>query len=112
MDPGTGPIYGFYSEGNEAAKSVFDAWLEPFKDIGARKNLISGIGSTDHLSYIAQGVPGFNPIQDYVGYDVRMHHTNVDTMERMREDDLKQAAVIFAAFAYNAAMRDERIPRR
>jgi hypothetical protein len=112
IDPGTGPIYGYFSEGNEAAKAIFDAWLEPFKDIGARKNLISGIGSTDHLSYIAQGVPGFNPIQDYVGYDVRMHHTNVDTMERMREDDLKQAAVIFAAFAYNAAMRDERIPRR
>ncbi len=111
IDPGTGPIYGWFSEGNDAAKAIFDAWLEPFKDIGARRNLLAGIGSTDHLSFIAEGVPGFNPVQDYVGYDVRMHHTNMDTMERMREDDLKQAAVIFASFAYHAAMRDAPIPR-
>ncbi len=111
LDPGTGPIYGFYAEGNEAAKSVFDAWLEPFKDIGARKNLISGIGNTDHLSFTRQGLPGFNPIQDYVGYDVRMHHTNMDTMERMREADLKAAAVIMTSFVYHAAMRDQPIPR-
>jgi hypothetical protein len=111
IDPGTGPIYGWFSEGNTAAKSIFDAWLEPFKDIGARRNLLAGIGSTDHLSFIAVNVPGFNPVQDYVGYDVRMHHTNVDTMERMREEDLKQAAVIFAAFTYHAAMRDARMPR-
>jgi len=111
IDPGTGPIYGFYAEGNNVAKAIFDAWLEPFKDLGARKNLISGIGNTDHLSFIAQGVPGFNPIQDYTGYDVRMHHTNMDTLERMREDDLKQAAIVFASFAYHAAMRDAPIPR-
>ena len=111
MDPGTGPIYGWFSEGNGAAKAIFDAWLEPFKDLGARRNLIAGIGSTDHLSFIAQGVPGFNPVQDYVGYDVRMHHTNVDTMERMREEDVKQAAVIFASFTYHAAMRDSPMPR-
>ena len=111
IDPGTGPIYGWFSEGNAAAKTIFDAWLEPFKDLGARRNLIAGIGSTDHLSFIAEGVPGFNPVQDYTGYDVRMHHTNVDTMERMRAEDLKQAAVIFAAFTYHAAMRDAPMPR-
>jgi carboxypeptidase Q len=111
IDPGTGPIYGWYSEGNTAAKTIFDAWHEPFKDLGARRNLMAGIGSTDHLSFIAEGVPGFNPVQDYTGYDVRMHHTNVDTMERMRAEDLKQAAVIFAAFTYQAAMRDAPIPR-
>ena len=111
IDPGTGPIYGWFSEGNEAAKAIFDAWLEPFKDIGARRNLLAGIGSTDHLSFIGEGVPGFNPVQEYTGYDVRMHHTNVDTMERMREEDLKQAAVIFASFTYHAAMRDAPMPR-
>jgi hypothetical protein len=111
IDPGTGPIYGWFSEGNTAAKAIFDAWLEPFKDLGARRNLLAGIGSTDHLSFIAEGVPGFNPVQDYAGYDVRMHHTNVDTMERMREEDLKQAAVIFASFTYHAAMRDAPMPR-
>ncbi len=111
LDPGYGLVYGFFMEGNEPAKAIFDAWLEPFKDLGARKNVISGIGNTDHLSFIAEGVPGFNPVQDYTNYDVRIHHTNMDTMERMRPDDLKQAAIVFAAFAYNAAMRDALIPR-
>jgi carboxypeptidase Q len=111
IDPGYGPVYGFYMEGNERAKAIFDAWLEPFKDLGARRNVIAGIGNTDHLSFIAQGVPAFNPVQEYAGYDVRIHHTNMDTMERMKPDDVKQAAIIFAAFAYDAAMRDAPIPR-
>jgi carboxypeptidase Q len=111
IDPGYGPIYGFFMEGNEPAKAIFDAWLEPFKDLGARKNVIAGIGNTDHLSFIADSVPGFNPVQEYTNYDVRIHHTNMDTMERMKPEDVKQAAVIFATFAYNAAMRDGMIPR-
>jgi Zn-dependent M28 family amino/carboxypeptidase len=69
------------------------------------------IGSTDHLSFIAAGVPGFNPIQDYVNYDVRTHHTNMDTVERLNQDDIKQAAIVMASFAYHAAMSDRRIPR-
>jgi hypothetical protein len=69
------------------------------------------IGSTDHLSFTAVGLPGFNPIQDYVDYDVRTHHTNVDTFERVKESDLKQAAVILASFAYHAAVRDAMMPR-
>ena len=99
-------------EGNDAAKAIFDSWLEPFKDLGFRKNVISGIGNTDHLSYIAEGIPAFNPVQEYAGYDVRIHHTNMDTMERMKPDDLKQSSVIFATLAYDAAMRDAPIPRR
>ena len=86
-------------------------WLEPFKDLGARKNVPQNIGNTDHLSFTAIGLPGFNPIQDYVDYDVRTHHTNVDTFERVREADLKQAAIILASFAYHAAMRNEKMPR-
>lgn len=111
IDPGYGLVYGFYSEGNSAAKALFDEWLEPFKDLGARKNVIAGIGSTDHLSFIAEGVPGFNPIQDFTNYDVRIHHTNMDTIERMNPDDIKEAAIVFAAFAYNAAQRDAMFPR-
>jgi hypothetical protein len=113
IDPGKGPIYGWFLEGNAAAKPIFDAWLAPFVDpqIGARRNVMQGIGSTDHLSFIRQGMLGFNPIQDYVGYDVREHHTNVDTAERIKEQDLKQAAIILASFVYHAAMRTERIPR-
>jgi hypothetical protein len=111
MDPGTGPVYGFYMEGSEAAKNIFDAWLAPFSDLGYRKNLISGIGNTDHLSFIAQGVPGFNPIQDYTDYDTRIHHTNWDTNERVSVKDLKSAAVIYASVLYHAAMRDGRFPK-
>jgi len=80
-------------------------------DLGARRNVMDPIGSTDHLSFIAAGVPGFNPIQDYVNYDVRTHHTNMDTVERLNQDDIKQAAIVMAAFAYQAAMSDRKIPR-
>ena len=110
IDPGTGPIYGFYMENNEGAKQIFDAWLEPFRDLGARRNVLPGIGNTDHLSFIRVGVPGFNVVQDYTDYDVRMHHTNVDTFERVREADLQQNAVVLASFLYHAATRKEKIP--
>ncbi len=111
IDPGTGPIYGWYCENNAAAKSVFDAWLAPFKDLGARQNILPGIGSTDHLSFRDVGIPGFTPIQDYTNYDVRLHHTNVDTAEYVKTDDLKQNAIVLASFAYHAAQRAGRIPR-
>lgn len=110
-DPGLGAIYGFYLEGNQAVKPVFDAWLEPLKDIGARANLMDKIGSTDHLSFIRAGLPGFNTLQDYRDYDVRTHHTNTDFYERLSEDDLQESAIVLATFLYHAAMRDEMIPR-
>ena len=111
IDPGTGPIYGWYSEDSPAAKALFDAWLAPLRDLDGRKNVIAGITNTDHLSFKAVGVPGFTPIQDYATYDVRTHHTNVDTYERVREEDLKQNAISLAWFAYRAAMMNERFPR-
>jgi hypothetical protein len=111
IDPGYGRVHGFYSQGNEAAKTIFDQWLQPFTDVGAKRNLHSGIGNTDHLSFIAVGVPGFNPVQEFSTYDVRIHHTNMDTMERMTPEEVAQAATVFATFAYNAAMRDGPFPR-
>ena len=111
IDPGTGPVYGFYLQGQTEVASLFDAWLEPFKSLGARRNIPERIGNTDHLSFTAIGLPGFNPIQDYETYDVRTHHTNMDTTERVREDDLEQGAIVFASFAWHAAARDARIPR-
>jgi carboxypeptidase Q len=111
LDPGMGPIYGWYTEGSEPAHALFTRWLEPLKSTGARRNVVQGIGSTDHLSFRAAGVPGFNPIQDYVDYDVRTHHTNMDTAERVREQDLRQNAVVLAWFAYQAANTSEPIPR-
>ena len=110
IDPGTGPIYGFYMENNEAAKAIFDAWLEPWRDLGMRRNVLPGIGATDHLSFTRVGVPGFNVVQEYSDYDVRMHHTNVDTFERVREADLQQNAIVLASFLYHAAMRKDKIP--
>ncbi len=112
QDPGTGPIYGWYLEGNEGAKPIFDAWLAPFRDLGARRNVSEKIGNTDHLSFAALGLPGFNSVQDYREYDTRDHHTNMDFYERVRPDDLKQAAIVLAAFAYHAAMRDGMISAR
>jgi Zn-dependent M28 family amino/carboxypeptidase len=110
LDPGTGPIYGWYLENNETVRPIFDQWLDQFHDVAARKNIIQPIGNTDHLSFIAVGIPGFNAVQDYTNYDVRTHHTNVDTFERVNLTELQQCAVVMASFAYLAAMRTERIP--
>jgi carboxypeptidase Q len=111
IDNGTGPIYGWYLQNKEEVRPIFDSWLEPLKAIGARRNVIEPVGSTDHLSFIDAGVPGFNPIQEYGNYDVRTHHTNMDTVERLNVDDLRQAAIVMATFAYNAANLDRKIPR-
>jgi carboxypeptidase Q len=111
IDPATGPIYGWYMQDSEPAKTLFDAWLAPLKDVGARRNVIAGIGNTDHLSFRAVGIPGFNPIQEYKDYDVRMHHTNVDLSERVSEKDLQQNAIVMAWFAWQAANTDQAIPR-
>jgi hypothetical protein len=71
----------------------------------------TGVGATDHLSFIGAGVPGFNPIQNYENYDVRTHHTNMDTPERLSQQDIRQAAIVMASFAYRAAVADQKIPR-
>jgi carboxypeptidase Q len=111
IDNGTGPIYGWFAQNDPRAKRIFDAWLEPLKEWGVRRNTLEATGSTDHLSFLAAGVPGFNPIQDYVNYDVRTHHTNMDTPERVNVNDIRQAALTMAAFAYEASMADEMFPR-
>jgi hypothetical protein len=110
-DNGFGPIYGFYQENSEPAAQLFDRWLQPLKAIGARRNAFEGVGSTDHLSFIEAGVPGFNPIQSYERYDTSTHHTNMDTVERLDAKDLAQAATVMATFLYHAATSDQRFPR-
>ena len=111
IDPGMGPIYGWYAEGSAPAKAILDAWIAPLKDLGVRRNIEAGVGSTDHVAFRQAGIPGFNPVQDYVTYDVRTHHTNVDTYERVREEDLKQNAVVLAWMVYSAANTAEKFPR-
>ena len=112
IDNGTGDIYGWYLQNNEEVRGIFDSWLDPLKAIGAKRNTIEPVGSTDHLSFVDAGVPGFNPIQDYVNYDVRTHHTNMDLVDRVDEKDIQEAAIVFATFAYNAANLDRKIPFR
>jgi carboxypeptidase Q len=112
LDNGTGKIRGVYLQGNEAVRSLFREWLLPFRDAGAQTLTIANTGGTDHLSFDAIGLPGFQFIQDQVEYDTRTHHSNQDVFDRIQGDDMKQAATIMAAFLYNTAMRDEKLPRK
>ena len=111
IDNGTGKIYGWFLQNKEELRPIFDSWLEPLKSVGARRNVGEPVGSTDHLSFIDAGVPGFNPIQDYGSYDIRTHHTNMDTVDRVNVDDIRQAAIVMATFAYQAANLDRKLPR-
>ena len=112
LDNGTGRIRGVYLQGNESVRSLFRQWLSPFRDAGAETLTISNTQGTDHLSFDAIGLPGFQFIQDEIEYDSRTHHSNQDVFDRIQGDDLKQAATIMAAFVYNAAMMDQKLPRK
>jgi len=112
LDNGSGKIRGVWAQENAAVVPIFEAWLEPFHDLGATTVSLRNTRGTDHLSFDAVGLPGFQFIQDRLDYSTRTHHTNLDTYDHLREDDLKQASVIMAAFLYHAATRDEKLPRK
>lgn len=112
LDNGAGKIRGIYLQGNEAARPIFRSWLSPFGDYGASTVTAANTGGTDHQSFTGIGLPGFQFIQDPIEYDTRTHHSSMDVYERLIEEDAKQSSVIIATFAYHAAMRDEKIPRR
>lgn len=112
VDNGTGKVRGIYLQGNEACRPIFTKWFEPFHDLGAKTVTIRNTGGTDHLSFVGVGIPGFQFIQDEIEYNTRTHHTNMDSYDHLQPDDLKQAATIIASFVYNAAMRDEKLPRK
>jgi hypothetical protein len=112
LDNGTGKIRGVYMQGNEAVRPLFRKWLQPFYDLGAETLTPSNTGGTDHLSFDAIGLPGFQFIQDPMDYNSRTHHSNEDVYDRIQADDMKQAATIMAAFLYNTAMLDEKMPRK
>ncbi|MDQ3712227.1 MAG: M20/M25/M40 family metallo-hydrolase [Acidobacteriota bacterium] len=112
LDNGTGKIRGVYQQGNSTVAPIFRAWLEPFKDMGANTLTLANTGGTDHLAFDAIGLPGFQFIQDEIEYDTRTHHSNQDNYDRIQADDMKQAATIMAAFVYQTAMMDEKIPRK
>ncbi len=112
LDNGTGKIRGVYLQGNSAVKPLFEAWLQPFHDLGAKTLTIANTGGTDHLSYDRIGLPGFQFIQDEIEYSTRTHHSNQDSFDRLQADDMKQASTIMAAFVYQTAMMDGKIPRK
>ena len=111
-DNGSGKVRGVHMQGNDAVRPIFRSWLAPFKDVGASTLSLSNTGGTDHLSFDAVGLPGFQFIQDDIEYFTRTHHSTMDVWDRAQQEDLKQASVIMAAFAFNAAMRDQKFPRK
>jgi carboxypeptidase Q len=112
VDNGTGAIRGVYQQGNEAVAEIFRQWMEPFKDMGMTHLTMRNTGGTDHLSFDAVGLPGFQFIQDPIEYNTRTHHSNMDVYERIQADDMMKNATIVAAFVYLAANRDEKLPRK
>jgi carboxypeptidase Q len=112
LDNGTGAIRGIYLQGNTAAKPIFQSWFAPFNDIDAKTVTISNTGGTDHLAFDAVGIPGFQFIQDPMDYGTRTHHSNMDTYDRLVDQDLKRSATIVAAFVYNTSERAAQIPRK
>jgi Zn-dependent M28 family amino/carboxypeptidase len=112
VDNGTGRLRGVYLQGNDMMRPIFQAWLEPFRDLGASTITIRNTGGTDHLSFDTVGLPGFQFIQDPDEYSTRTHHSNMDVYDRIQKGDLMQAAAVVASFVYNTAMRDEKLPRK
>jgi len=112
VDNGTGAIRGVYQQGNEAVAPIFQAWMEPFRNLGMTTLSIRNTGGTDHLSYDAVGLPGFQFIQDAVDYNTRTHHSNMDTYERLQANDMMRNAVIVASVVLHAANREDKLPRK
>jgi carboxypeptidase Q len=112
IDNGGGKLRGIYTQENAAVAPIFASWIEPLKDLGCATITQRNTGSTDHVSFDAVGVPGFQFIQDPLDYMSRTHHSNMDVYERVQREDLIQQAVVLASFAYDAAMRDQPLPRK
>ncbi|MBP1659660.1 MAG: hypothetical protein H6P95_852 [Candidatus Aminicenantes bacterium] len=112
FDNGSGKIRGIYAQNNSAVVPIFAAWLEPIKDLGAATVTLRNTGGTDHLPFDGAGLPGFQFIQDDLEYDTLTHHSTMDVYDHLSRPDLIQAATVMAWFVYNAAMRDQKLPRK
>ncbi len=112
VDNGSGKIRGIYLQENAGVAPIFGAWMKPFSDLGMTTLTMRNTGGTDHQSFDAAGIPGFQFIQDELEYDTRTHHSNMDVYDRLQADDLKQMAVIVASFVYMTAQRDQMLPRK
>ena len=112
LDNGTGRIRGIWSQNNLAAMKVFEQWIEPLRDLGVSIISPRPVTSTDHLSFDAVGLPGFQFVQERLEYNSRTHHSNMDVVDHVQRDEMVQVATVAAVFAYNAAMRNEKLPRK
>ncbi|MBX7184424.1 MAG: M20/M25/M40 family metallo-hydrolase [Vicinamibacteria bacterium] len=112
LDNGTGKVRGVWAQQNAAAMPILEAWIKPFADLGVTTVSVRNTGGTDHLSFDAVGLPGFQMIQDEADYDTRTHHTNLDTYDRIQREDMMQASAVMASLVYHAANREELFPRK
>jgi len=112
IDNGSGKIRGIYLQGNEMCRPIFEQWFATLKDLTAGAVTIRNTGGTDHQSFDAIGLPGFQFIQDALDYDTRTHHSNMDVYDRVQQADVEQMAIIEAFFVYTAATRPDKLPRK
>jgi carboxypeptidase Q len=112
LDNGGGKVRGVYVQDNDEMRPIFESWFEPLKDLGVTTITMRATGSTDHVSFDAVGLPGFQFIQDPLEYATRTHHSNMDLYDRLQAGDLEQAAAVMAWTVYNAATRPEMLPRK
>jgi carboxypeptidase Q len=112
LDNGTGKARGVYAQENWAIGPIFKQWIAPLADLGVTTISYRNTGGTDHLSFDAVGLPGFQYIQDPMDYDTRTHHSDMDTYDRLHALDLEQAAVVEAIFLYNTSEREAMMPRK
>jgi Zn-dependent M28 family amino/carboxypeptidase len=112
LDNGTGKIRGIWMQSNLAVRPIFEQWIAPLRDLGVTILGPRSVSSTDHVSFDNLGLPGFQFVQDRLEYNARTHHSNMDTYDRIQRDDMVQQATVAAIFAYDAAMRDEKLPRK
>jgi hypothetical protein len=112
IDNGTGKIRGVWMQSNPAVKPIFEAWIRPLKDLGVEILGPRSVGATDHARFDAVGIPAFQFVQERYEYNSRTHHSNMDVLDRVQADDMKQMATVAAIFAWQAATRDALLPRR
>jgi carboxypeptidase Q len=111
-DNGSGKVRGVWMQSNLAVKPIFAQWIEPLKDLGVTILSPRSVSQTDHLSFDNAGIPAFQFVVDRLEYNSRTHHSNMDTFDRVQREDMVQQATVIAVFAYDAAMRDEKLPRK
>lgn len=114
IDSGTGRVRGMSVFGSPETARILAQYLKEFEDFGiygATATTSRATGGTDSTSFNAAGLPGIGATQDPIEYGSHTWHTNLDTYERIVEDDVKKSAIVVASAMYHLAMRDQMLPR-